>query len=851
MKYAVFLLALMFAGIATPSMAQKAKPKPLSQAYKTSNKGYECYAVTTREECEKCEAKGEYGQVSTPKITCSKCENVSNAMLAKFPCSSCSNTRKVKDPNYVPPRKCEVCNGRGLVLTLGHKIQVADADYTEMHNWNDAQYACSNFGGRWRLPTKEELTGMYEFLHRKGKGNFQNTSYWSSSEMDDDAELALYLNFENGEGNSYNKNDTRHVRVVRTLPSMAQKAKPVSVEDIDGNQYEIVKIGSQYWFKSNLKVSKYRNRDTIPTWLSNSAWLNTNSGAYAIYDNDPVNDGLYGKLYNYYAVTDSRGLCPTGWHVPSDGDWNILVKYLDPDADTACSNREQSSIAGGALKSTAMKLTRGGWNSPNEGATNSSGFTALPGGFRWATGGFSSMTGYGYWWSSSVSSGSDAWGRGLYSSKSVIVRSNVDRAFGFSVRCLKDTLPTVTTTSVTGIKSTGATTGGNVTANGGASVTARGVAYGTAENPTTANSITSNGTGTGAFTSTLSGLTSSTLYYVRAYATNAVGTAYGNQVSFTTSAGLPTVTTKSATGITSTGATTGGNVTANGGASVTARGVAYGTAENPTTANSITSNGTGTGAFTSTLSGLTSSTLYYVRAYATNAVGTAFGNEVSFYTQTSNGFASCGSVSDIDGNTYQTVQIGTQCWTQSNLKVGKYRNGNSIPTGLRNSAWKNTTSGAYTIYDNDPVNDGLYGKLYNYYAVTDSRGLCPTGWHVPTDAEWTTLENQLGGSSAAGGALKSTAIKPTPGGWKSPNTGATNSSGFTALPGGLRFDAMPGGLRLIYGNFVFMSSDGYWWSSTVRSGSFAWLRTLKHDGSAIDHDFSDPPFGLSVRCCRD
>jgi|GEM_PF-1343835 len=753
MKYAVFLLALMFAGIATPSMAQKAKPKPLSQAYKTSNKGYECYAVTTREECEKCEAKGEYGQVSTPKITCSKCENVSNAMLAKFPCSSCSNTRKVKDPNYVPPRKCEVCNGRGLVLTLGHKIQVADADYTEMHNWNDAQYACSNFGGRWRLPTKEELTGMYEFLHRKGKGNFQNTSYWSSSEMDDDAELALYLNFENGEGNSYNKNDTRHVRVVRTLPSMAQKAKPVSVEDIDGNQYEIVKIGSQYWFKSNLKVSKYRNRDTIPTWLSNSAWLNTNSGAYAIYDNDPVNDGLYGKLYNYYAVTDSRGLCPTGWHVPSDGDWNILVKYLDPDADTACSNREQSSIAGGALKSTAMKLTRGGWNSPNEGATNSSGFTALPGGFRWATGGFSSMTGYGYWWSSSVSSGSDAWGRGLYSSKSVIVRSNVDRAFGFSVRCLKDTLPTVTTTSVTGIKSTGATTGGNVTANGGASVTARGVAYGTAENPTTANSITSNGTGTGAFTSTLSGLTSSTLYYVR--------------------------------------------------------------------------------------------------AYATNAVGTAFGNEVSFYTQTSNGFASCGSVSDIDGNTYQTVQIGTQCWTQSNLKVGKYRNGNSIPTGLRNSAWKNTTSGAYTIYDNDPVNDGLYGKLYNYYAVTDSRGLCPTGWHVPTDAEWTTLENQLGGSSAAGGALKSTAIKPTPGGWKSPNTGATNSSGFTALPGGLRFDAMPGGLRLIYGNFVFMSSDGYWWSSTVRSGSFAWLRTLKHDGSAIDHDFSDPPFGLSVRCCRD
>ncbi|MFM7586106.1 MAG: hypothetical protein ACKO6M_03695, partial [Bacteroidota bacterium] len=253
-------------------------------------------------------------------------------------------------------------------------------------------------------------------------------------------------------------------------------------------------------------------------------------------------------------------------------------------------------------------------------------------------------------------------------------------------------LATVSTNAVSLVTSTGATTGGNVTADGGAAVTARGVAYGTSQSPTISGTTTSDGTGTGAFTSTLSGLTASTLYYVRAYATNAVGTAYGNEVSFTTS-GYPTVTTTSATGITSTGATTGGNVTSDGGASVTARGVAYGTAQNPTTANSTTSNGTGTGVFTSTLSGLTASTLYYVRAYATNAVGTAYGSQVSFTTLA--GPQPCPgtpTVTDVDNNTYNTVQIGTQCWTQSNLKVSKYRNGDNIPTGLGDSAWDATTS---------------------------------------------------------------------------------------------------------------------------------------------------------------
>jgi uncharacterized protein (TIGR02145 family) len=175
------------------------------------------------------------------------------------------------------------------------------------------------------------------------------------------------------------------------------------------------------------------------------------------------------------------------------------------------------------------------------------------------------------------------------------------------------------------------------------------------------------------------------------------------------------------------------------------------------------------------------------------------------------------------------------------LKVSKYRNGDNIPTGLSNSAWQATQSGAFAIYNNDPANDGLYGKLYNHYAVTDTRGLCPTGWHVPTDGDWTTLETFLGGSIVAGGALKSTAIQPTPGGWNSPNTGATNSSGFTAGPGGLRGDN---------GTFNYLGSNCHLWTSSL-SGTNAWYRDLNYAGGNISRTNIIRTRGFSVRCLRD
>ena len=599
--------------------------------------------------------------------------------------------------------------------------------------------------------------------------------------------------------------------------------------DVDGNNYNTVQIGTQCWTQSNLKVSKYRNGAAIPTGLTNSTWASTTAGAYAVYNNDPANDGLYGKLYNYHTVTDSRGLCPTGWHVPTDGDWTNLATTLGG-----------SSVAGVALKSTASQPTPGGWIAPNTGANNSSGFTAMPGGYR-ITGGLFYSLGYtGAWWSSSLS-GSVAY-RNLSNNSGAMSFGYNPPSEGYSVRCLWDSVirivPTVTTALVSEVTSNSFTAGGDVTSEGGAAVTARGVAYGTTASPTIAGTTTSNGTGTGAFSSQLSGLTATTQYYVRAYATNTVGTAYGAQVNFTTSASQPAVSTDAVTAISATGATTGGNVTSDGGAAVTARGVAYGTTTSPTIAGTITNSGSGTGSFGSTLSGLTSSTQYYVRAYATNAVGTAYGNEQTFTTS-----FICGTstVSDVDGITYNTVLIGTQCWTRSNLRVSKYRNGDAIPTGLSNSAWQTTAVGAYAVYNNALVNDTLYGKLYNHNAVTDSRGLCPTGWHVPTNVEWTNQETTLGGRTVAGGALKSTETQPTPGGWNSPNTGATNSSGFTARPGGLRDTN---------GNFGDLGGSGFWWSTSL-SGSNALARSLSYGFGSVAGNYQDRLNGFSVRCLRD
>jgi hypothetical protein len=197
---------------------------------------------------------------------------------------------------------------------------------------------------------------------------------------------------------------------------------------------------------------------------------------------------------------------------------------------------------------------------------------------------------------------------------------------------LQVAVPVLTTTAITSITQTTAISGGNIASDNGGSVTARGVCWSIAQNPTTSDSKTSDAGGTGSFTSNITGLSGNTTYYVRAYASNSAGTSYGNQVSFITSPLMPTLTTATASSITATSCNSGGNVTSDGGATITARGLCYATTANPTVANTtVVATGT-TGAFTSSITGLTVNTTYYVRAFATNIAGTAYGNEINFKT---------------------------------------------------------------------------------------------------------------------------------------------------------------------------------------------------------------------------
>ena len=201
------------------------------------------------------------------------------------------------------------------------------------------------------------------------------------------------------------------------------------------------------------------------------------------------------------------------------------------------------------------------------------------------------------------------------------------------------------------------------------------------------------------------------------------------------------------------------------------------------------------------------------------------------------------TLTDIDGNVYNTVEIGSQCWMEENLKVERYRDGSNIPTGLSDAAWQAATTEAFAVYDNDTANKATYGLLYNWYAVADPRGLCPTGWHVPTDAEWTQLTDHLGGESVAGGQMKTTGtLGAGTGLWQAPNTAATNSSGFSGLPGGA---------RSIGGFFTNQGSYGDWWSSSEDSASFAWPRRLLYVSGVANRFNNFKRNGFSVRCLRD
>jgi len=312
---------------------------------------------------------------------------------------------------------------------------------------------------------------------------------------------------------------------------------------------------------------------------------------------------------------------------------------------------------------------------------------------------------------------------------------------------------------------------------------------------------------------------------------------------------VPELATVTIITITSSTANFGGNITSDGGETVTASGVCWSTSQTPTVSDNTTNDWDGTDNFTSKISGLTPETIYYVRTYAINSVGTGYGSTISFTTFE----MGKGTVTDIDGNLYKVVKIGNQWWMAENLKVTHYRNGATIPNVTDDTEWSNRETGSYCNYGNNTNFVNTYGRLYNWYAVDDSRDIAPKGWHVPVDEEWKELEIFLGMGSGEvnirgwrgtdeGGKMKESGTTH----WISPNTGATNETGFTALPGGGRSS-----MENFEGDFVNNTLQASFWSSSDESSSQAWFRYLSYTHSDVRMNSISKRQGFSIRCVMD
>ena len=310
---------------------------------------------------------------------------------------------------------------------------------------------------------------------------------------------------------------------------------------------------------------------------------------------------------------------------------------------------------------------------------------------------------------------------------------------------------------------------------------------------------------------------------------------------------IPVVTTRQATDITYHSAKAGGEILIDLRNEVTDRGVCWGASENPTIDDKRTFNGTGSGVFESQLDSLQTGTKYYIRAFATNTIGTGYGENVSFTTSSE---VNIGEITDIDGNRYKTIKIGDQWWMAENLKTSHYRNGDPIPVISDNTDWTGQSEGACCVYANDSTNLDLYGLLYNWYAATDERSIAPAGWHLPTDEDWKTLEMYLGmepiiadyenwrGDHQEGAQLKIHNSELWYG--NNPYTGVDR--GFEALPGGYR--------KADTGEFVKMRYYGIFWTTTENDDQMAYNRSLYNETPKIGRFLRNKKEGYSIRCIK-
>ena len=381
------------------------------------------------------------------------------------------------------------------------------------------------------------------------------------------------------------------------------------------------------------------------------------------------------------------------------------------------------------------------------------------------------------------------------------------------------------------------------------------VYFGTSPNPTTkiATNIFSD-------TLWLSNLDVATTYYWKVKVWDTIGICPVDSTAiwhFTTleSISPPSVSTSYDSIFTSTGAYVGGNITSDGGAIVTDRGVYWGSSPDPELTGTKIQIGSGTGKFSTVLTGLSPDTKYYQKAYAVNMSGIAYGSQVKFYTGPA--IEENSTISDIDGNIYHIKLIGSQVWMTENLKSTRYADGSAIPLVESKTEWSlfNPNSVAYCWYNNDIANEDIYGALYTWTAATKGvssysipskvQGVCPAGWHLPSMPEWVELVEYLGGEKVAANKMKESGdlhwiIPPNSSGFP-PNV-STNESGFTALPGGYR----DGG-----GVFGSIGISGCWWSSSYETYYQRDARMFRIESWGIMYYRPEKIYGSSVRCLRD
>ena len=553
-----------------------------------------------------------------------------------------------------------------------------------------------------------------------------------------------------------------------------------SVIDNEGNHYIVVQIGRQCWMAQNLRCTKSPRQGTgagqIDLKLGGSNYDNSQPYYYAPSE---AYVATYGYLYNYPAVVDTmgsvtamptkirRGICPEGWHIPSDGEWFELEK------EVMGMTLVDSAINGGYRGSGVGKLT-GGYDiwPVNVSATtstpenysyenrNSSGFSALPGGDI-KEGSLINVGGYAYFWSATSASSTKAWSRTFMHSKEGSYRNDYDRSRGYSVRCVRNLEPiSVTTDSANNVASTEVRLHGNVTSLGTYNNVYAGFKYGTSESTLTSiATVESVITTTGRFSCDITGLSANTQYYFKTFAANGTDTVYGKVKNFKTLSFCPNTPT----------------------------------------------------------------------------------------------------VTDIDNNIYNTVQIGQQCWMKENLRTTRFADGTPISLGNSKS-----TSTAYRYYPNNDSNTvSTYGYLYNWRAAmryssssennpSGVQGICPTGWHLPSDAEWTQLTDYVSSQSqyrCNGNASFISKSLAATSGWRR-DYFACAIGNYQFLNNATDFSGVPSGDYS--GDYALFANSAYFWSTTQPANKHndAFIRLLYYNSESVFRNYDPIDFGFGVRCLR-